>query len=75
VKHKINFEKFVLQWLELSEDTCIGNLDIQAQDPTTSIEDVNIVIVSCKNKIKYWRFGQHKERDKAFYELQHCKHR
>ena len=54
VKGQISLEKFML-WcsiclavIEPSEKTRIGDLDIQAQDPTTPIEDIDIVIASWK---------------------------
>ena len=67
VQRKIGLEKFVL-WcficlavIELCEKTRIGNLDVQAKDPTTPIEDIDIVIASWKKGMNVGRFGGHEE--------------
>ena len=67
VKRKIGLKKFVL-WcficlavIKLCEKTHIGNLDVQAKDPTTPIEDIDIVIALWKKGINVGRFGGHGE--------------
>ena len=68
VEGKISLEKFVLRWLicltviQLGEETRLCNLDIQAQDPTTPIEDINVVVAPWKKRINIGRFGRHEER-------------
>jgi hypothetical protein len=81
VKLEISLQKFVL-WcsiclavIEPSEKTRIGDLDIQAQDPTTPIEDINIVIASWKKGLNVRTFGQHEEWEQAFDKLQHRRRR
>ena len=75
VHRKITFEKFVLRWsiclavIELGEETRLGDLSIQPQDPTTPIEDIGVVIASWEKGINSRRFGRHEEREKAFDEL------
>jgi hypothetical protein len=74
-QRKIGFEKFVHRWsiclavIEPSEETHLGGLDIQPQDPTTPIEDINVVITSWEKGINCRRLGRHEEREKAFDEL------
>jgi len=81
VKCKKSPEKFVLGCsvclavIEPSEKTRIGNLDVQAQDPTTPIEDIDIVIASWKKGINVGRFGRHEEWEQAFDEVQHHRQR
>ena len=66
---KITFEKFVLRWsiclagIELGEETHLGDLSIQPQDPTTP------VIASWEKGINSRRFGRHEKREKMFDEL------
>jgi len=62
-QRKISLEKFVLRCsfclavIEPSEETCIGDLDIQTQDPTTPVEYINVVIASWKKGINSGRLG------------------
>ena len=75
VQCEISLEKFVLRCsfclavIEPSEETGIGDLDIQAQNPTTPIEDIHVVIASREKGIDFGMLGRHEEREKAFDEL------
>jgi hypothetical protein len=79
----MSLEKFVLRCsvhfavIEPREQTRIGDLNIEAQNPTTPIKDINIVISSWEKRINLGRLaiGQHEEWEKVFDELQHCGHR
>ena len=63
VERKISLQKFMLRCsiclavIELIEETRIGDLNIQAQDPTTPIEDINIVVGSWKKGMNVGRFS------------------
>jgi hypothetical protein len=77
-QRKTSLEKLVLRCsfhfavVELREETLIGDLNIRAQDPTTPIEDINVVIASWKKRINLGRLGRHEEWEKVSDELQHC---
>ena len=82
-QREMSLEEFVLRCsvhfavIEPREQTRIGDLNIEAQNPTTPIKDINIVISSWEKRINLGRLaiGQHEEWEKVFDELQHCGHR